>query len=112
MCQASNQQASNQRELSAPYNPKSNVFAEAGVKSVKNILQKCISSGADADFMLYEWHNVLRSDGYSPSQLMFGRSQRTCLPSLPLQNPPIDFHQAAVSKDTIHTRSKLDHERS
>ena len=51
-------------ELSAPYNPKSNGLAEAGVKSVKNILRKCASSGADPDFMLYECPNVPRSDGY------------------------------------------------
>ena len=42
---------------------------------------------------------------------MFGRNQQTCLPSLPSQNPPIDFHQAAVSKDSAHTRSKFDHDR-
>ena len=66
-------------ELSAPYNPKSNGLAKAGVKSVINILKKCVSSGADADFMLYKWRNVPRADGYSPSQLMFGQSQRTCL---------------------------------
>ena len=79
-------------ELSAPYNPKSNGLAEAGVKSVKNILKKCVSSGADSDYMLYEWRNVPRADGYSPSQLMFGRNQRTCLPSLPSQNPPMFHH--------------------
>ena len=50
-------------ELSAPYNPKSNGLAKAGVKSVKNILRKSMSSGADADFMLYEWRNVPLSDG-------------------------------------------------
>ena len=99
-------------ELSALYNPKGNDLAKGGVKSVKNILRKCISSGADANFMLYEWRNVPCSDGYSPSQLMFGRNQRTCLPSLPSQNPPIDFHQAAVSKDSLHMRSKLDRDRS
>ena len=92
--------------------PKSNGLAEAGVKSVKNILKKCVSSGADADFMLYEWQNVPCADGYSPSQLMFGRSQRTCLPSLSLQNPPIDFVKAAASKDSAHSRSKIDHDRS
>ena len=48
-------------ELSAPYNPKSNGLAEAGVKSVKNILRKSMSSGEDADRMLYEWRNVPRS---------------------------------------------------
>ena len=70
-------------EVSAPLNPKSNGLAEAGVKSVKNILRKSASSGFDADTMLYEWRNVPRSDGYSPAQLMFGRAQRTSLPSLP-----------------------------
>ena len=62
-------------KLSAPYNPKSNGLAEAGVKSVKNILRKSISSGSDADFMVYVWHNVPHSDGYSQTQLMFGRAQ-------------------------------------
>ena len=99
-------------ELSAPYNPKSNGIAKAGVKSVKNILRKCVSSGADADFMLYEWHNVPWPDGYSPSQLMFGRSQCTCLPSLPSQLALIDFNQAALSKDSAHSGSKTDHDRS
>ena len=71
-------------EVSAPYNPKSNGLAEAGVKSVKNILRKCAVTGSSADSVLYEWRNVPRADGYSPAQLMFGRAQRTSLPSLPL----------------------------
>ena len=62
--------------------------------------------------MLYEWRNVPRSDGYSPAQLMFGRAQRTSLPSLPSQNVPIDFPSAASSKDAAHARVKLDHDRS
>ena len=41
-------------QVSAPYNPKSNGLAEAGVKSVKNILRKCSTSGSDAEHMLYE----------------------------------------------------------
>ena len=92
-------------ELSASYNPKSNDLAEAGVKSVKNILRKCVSSRADPVFMLYQWQNVPRSDGYSPTQLMFGHCQRTCLPTLPSQVTPNDFHQAASSKDSAHTRT-------
>ena len=67
-------------ELSAPYNPKSNGLAEAGVKSVKNILRKSQHSGSDPNTMLYEWRNVPRADGYSPAQLLFGRRQRTSLP--------------------------------
>ena len=99
-------------EMSAPYNQKSNGLAEAGVKSVKNILRKSMSSCADADFMLYEWQNVPRSDGYSPTQLMFGRAQPTSLPTLPSQNIPVDFNLAASSKDAAHAREKLDHDKS
>ena len=101
-----------QHEVSAPYNPNSNGLAEAGIKSVKNMLKKCVSLGADSDFMLYEWRNIPCADGYSPSQLMFGRSQRTCLPSFTRQNPPIDFIKAAASKDSAHSRSEADHDRS
>ena len=98
-------------QVSAPYNPKSNGLAEAGLKSVKNILRKCSTSGSDAEHM-YEWRNVPSSDGYSPAQLMFGRAQRTSLPSLPSQHFPIDFSSAASSKDAAQTKAKLLHDRS
>ena len=42
-------------ELSAPYNPRSNGLAEAGVKTVKNILRKCYASGEDPCLALYKW---------------------------------------------------------
>ena len=96
-------------EISAPYNPKSNGIAEAGVKSVKNILRKSMSSGADADFMLYEWRNVPRSDRHSPIQLMFGRAQRTSLPTLPSQNIPVNINSSAFSKDAAHARAKSEY---
>ena len=99
-------------ELSAPYNPKSNGLAEAGVKSVKNILRKCYKNGADPLHTLYEWRNVPRADGYSPAQLLFGRQQRTGLPTIPQQIQPIDFLAAASSKDKAHDNSKLYQDRS
>ena len=46
------------------------------------------------------------------TQLMFGRTQHTCLPTLPSQVTPIDFDQAAPSKDKAHSRAKSDHDRS
>ena len=92
-------------ELAAPYNPKSNGLAEAGVKSLKSILRKSLHSNADPHFMLYEWRNVPRADGYSPAQFLFGRRQRTNLPILPLQNHPINFNEAASSKDAMHASS-------
>ena len=87
-------------------------MAEAGVKSVKNVLRKCAVTGSSADSVLYEWRNVPRADGYSPAQLMFGRAQRTSLPSLPSQCAPIDFLSAASSKDAAQSRAKLYHDRS
>ena len=97
-------------ELAAPYNPKSNGLAEAAVKSVKNVLRKSSTSNVDPDSMLYAWRNVPRSDGYSPAQLLFGRRQRTNLPILPFQNLPIDFNEAASSKDAIHSSSAEFHD--
>ena len=99
-------------ELSAPYNPRSNGLAEAGVKTVKNILRKCYASGEDPCLALYEWRNVPRTDGFSPAQLMFGRSQRTGLPTLPQQIRPIDFLSAASSKDKAHNYSRSYHDQS
>ena len=99
-------------ELSAPYNPRSNGLAEAGVKSVKNILRKSYDCGADPLHALYEWRNVPRADGYSPAQLMLGRQQRTGLPTIPQQIRPIDFLSPASSKDKAHDISKSYHDRS
>ena len=48
---------------------------------------------------LYEWRNAPRQHGYSPGQLMFGRSQNTLLPQPPKAFSPIDLQQAARDKD-------------
>ena len=77
---------------------------------MKNILCKCYETGPDPDTVLYEWRNVPRLDGYSPAQLLFGRRQRTSLPLLPIQNRPISFHDAAISKDKSHSVSKQFHD--
>ena len=43
-----------EHHLSGPYNPKSNGLAEATVKNVKYLLQKCLANGEDVDSALYE----------------------------------------------------------
>ena len=47
---------------------------------------------------------------YSPAQLLFGRRQRISLPILPLHNRPINFFDAASSKDALHSSSKQYHD--
>ena len=77
---------------------------------MKNILRKSQHSHTDPHFMLYEWRNVPRADGCSPAQLLFGRRQRINLPILPLQNRPINFTDAASSKDAVRTSSQDYHD--
>ena len=70
-------------ELSSPYNPQSNGHAEAGVKTVKYLLQKCDGKWDEFRDALREYRNTPRADGISPAMLFFGRTQRTMLPRLP-----------------------------
>ena len=55
-------------------------MAESAVKTVKNMLKKCLEKGEDVEKALYEWRNLPREHGVSPSQLLFGRRQRMLLP--------------------------------
>ena len=63
-------------ETSSPYNPESNGLAEAAVKNVKKLLVKCIKEGADFQSAFAEFRNCPRSDGCSPSHIMFRRGTR------------------------------------
>ena len=86
-------------ELSAPYNPRSNGLAESGVKIIKSILIKCLGEGKDVQRVLYEWRNALGAHGFSPAQLMFGRSQNMLLPQPASAFDPVSFSEAAEAKD-------------
>ena len=63
-------------DMSSPYNPQANGLAESAVKTVKNMLKKCLEQGEDAQTALYECRNLHREHGFSPTQLLFGRRQR------------------------------------
>ena len=95
-------------ELSFPYNPRSNGLAESGVKIVKNLLQKCLNERGDMQRVLYEWRNMPKSHGFSPAQLLFGRSQNMLLPQPHSAFAPIDFYEAAVARDQLFS-SQTDH---
>jgi hypothetical protein len=70
-------------EVSSPYHSASNGHAEAAVKNVKYLLQKCDANWSKFQDALLEWRNTPRADGVSPAQMMVGRRQRTSLPLVP-----------------------------
>ena len=81
-------------ELSSPYHPESNGLAEQAVKTVKHLLIKCAQSDESFDAALYAWRTTPRADGFSPYQVLFGRSgRRAGLPSVPA--PPFDRQACA-----------------
>ena len=43
------------QETSSPYNPTSNGLAEAGVKQVSQLMQKCIETGENYDVALHHY---------------------------------------------------------
>ena len=63
------------------------------------MLQKCMGEGKDIQRVLYEWRNLPRQHGYSPAQLMFGRSQQLLLPQPASAFQPIDYSDAAAKLD-------------
>ena len=71
-------------ELSSAKYPQSNGLAEIAVKQVKYLIKKCQKLNQEFRLSLLEYRNTPRHDGFSPSELFFGRKQRTLLPSLPV----------------------------
>ena len=55
----------------------------------------------DMQRVLYEWRNVPKSHGFSPAQLLFGRSQNMLIPQPPAAFLPIDFSEAALARDQL-----------
>ena len=74
-------------EPSSPYHHESNGYAEAAVKSMKDIIRK-IRPGRrfDEDLLkaILEYRNTPRKDGLSPAQRIFGKPMRTRMPYHPM----------------------------
>ena len=98
-------------EVSSPYNPRANGLAESGVKMVKNMLHKCLGEGKEMQRMLYEWRNLPKHHGYSPAQLMFGRSQQLLLPQPAGAFSPIDMVEAAAAMDKKKSAAGVHYDR-
>ena len=67
----------------SPYYPQSNGLAEASVKNIKGLLQKCGDNWAEFDDRLLDWRDTPNECGYSPGEIFFARRMRSSLPILP-----------------------------
>ncbi|KAG1659481.1 Carnitine O-palmitoyltransferase 1, liver isoform [Nymphon striatum] len=72
-------------DLPSAFNPTSNSLAEAAVKNAKRLIMKCKETGESFEKAISEFRLMPRADGYSPADLMFGRSPRGSLPSIRTQ---------------------------
>ena len=94
-------------ETSSPHNPASNGHAEAAVKNVKGLLEKCQKEKSNFAQALLEWRNTPRSNGISPAQAFFGRRLRTLLPCLDVTPFTRSFKEmAAVRQETSEASKK------
>ena len=98
-------------ELSSPYNPLANGLAKSGVKIVKDMLHKCLGEGRYMHRVLYEWRNLPKQHGYSPAQLLFGRSQELLLPQPAGALSPIDMVEAAEAMDRKFETAAVNYDR-
>ena len=72
-----------QHNTSSPRYPQSNGLAEASVKTVKNMMKKCIESNKDIVQGLLTIRNTPLPCGSSPAQLLMNRQLNDNLPRLP-----------------------------
>ena len=73
-----------QHGQSSPYNPQSNGHAERNVGIIKQLIRKTENDIHSKQFLdgVVQLKNTPRADGYSPCQVVFGRSVRTLIPTL------------------------------
>ena len=71
------------------------------MKNAKYLLTKCTQTGEDFQRALNAWRNIPREDGASPTEIMFGRRQRTKLPTLPSQLSSTDRATAVANRDKM-----------
>ena len=98
-----------QHGQSSPYNPQSNGHAERNVGILKQLIIKTdneINSKAFLDG-ISQLRNTPREDGFSPTQVVFGRSLRTLIPTLTEALGTNEFvEQARKKKDLLDSRRK------
>ena len=92
-------------EVSSPYNPQSNGHAESAVKIAKFLIDKVDANMTQFRAHLYAWRNTPRQDGFSPSDLFFGRRQRS--PKLPsLRKDACNLEAAETARSSTAAKAK------
>ena len=82
-------------ELCSAYNPESNGLAEAGVKNMKALVERCKEREENLEEAIAAWRNMARNE------LFYGRKLRQTLPMLPITGWT---DQDVSSRDTTHTK--------
>jgi len=96
-------------EVSSPYNPQSNGHAENAVKIAKYLMKKTNSNLANFKEALFAWRNMPRADGFSPSDLFFGRRLRSAsLPSIRKSTPQTYADAVKLRKSEKEKRKATD----
>ena len=95
-------------ELSSPYHPESNGHAENAVKTTKTLLSKLDGNLRQFRRHLLAWRNTPRQDGYSPTDLFFGRRLRSALPSASLLPVRLDDAAASRMQQSSKTKARFD----
>lgn len=91
-------------ETSSPYYPESNGHAEAAVKNMKHLLEKCGGSWDKFNEALLEWRNMPKANKASPHELMFGRGGNTNLPVAPLNLPKFNIGDEVLVQNPKNKR--------
>ena len=98
--------------FSSPRYAQGNGEAERAVQTVKNLLKKAVSAGADLYLALLSYRNTPMECGFSPSQLLMGRRLRSPLPILPdalkPEWPPLDTFRKREEESRVKIKENYD----
>ncbi|MES9993111.1 MAG: RNase H-like domain-containing protein, partial [Candidatus Thiodiazotropha sp.] len=83
-----------QHKTSSSRYPQGNAMAERGVQTCKRLLEK----SDDPYIALMNYRATPLSNGYSPSELLFGRKIKTTLPQIPEKLKPVAINQSELQQ--------------
>ena len=89
-------------ELASPYNPESNALAEAAIKNLKSLVIRCDEANENLRQAIAAWQNMVRTDGSSPAQMSFSRTQKQGLPLLNPNAKPFEPEALIKRRDKLH----------